>query len=474
MSLMNAGDPMSGLERLFWEKAPIPALQCQPDGQCLDANESAIEFFGLKLSKLRERTLMTLAVKSSQPALNQFLEKCASGAEQGAPEVIAFQCHDRSLRRCWVSGRALVSDVDAFSGTSLLLQFQAEQSKEVPQPQSPDSKLHHANDAIFVIDMNHRVQFWNAGSKRIFEWDEKEIIGAEITGFMFSNTPDIAPLLDSLRDIEHWSGEIGASTKSGEHKNIEARFNLLKDGEGRLEGILAIVTIDEHFSSIDVDLDTGRYIQITVDDDGEGMENSIKDKIFKPFFTTRPVGRGSGLGLTNVLGIVKSFNGFIQSHSQPGQGTKFDIFLPAIFEDESEHPVYDPADYQGSGETILIVDDEGAVRDTTQKLLVQNGYKTLKAVDGVDAVAVYGRNQDQIKIVITDLKMPNMDGISLVRILRNMNPGLPILVVSGHPDEHDVELLEPCSSIQVLEKPHKSSNLLHWVHQLLHQDEVRV
>ena len=234
------------------------------------------------------------------------------------------------------------------------------------------------------------------------------------------------------------------------------------------------VTIDEHYPSVDVDLDPGRYIQITVEDDGEGMDEAVQEKIFEPFFTTRPVGRGSGLGLTNVLGIVKSYNGFIQCHSQPGQGTQFDIFLPAVFEDEPAHPVYDPAEHQGNGETVLIVDDEGAVRDTTQKLLVQNGYKTLKAVDGVDAISVYGRNQDQIKIVVTDLKMPNMDGISLVRILRNMNPDLPIVIVSGHPDEHDLELLEPCSSIHILEKPHKSPDLLHWVHHLLHHNEMLV
>jgi two-component system cell cycle sensor histidine kinase/response regulator CckA len=148
------------------------------------------------------------------------------------------------------------------------------------------------------------------------------------------------------------------------------------------------------------------------------------------------------------------------------------VFIPAVIEKKPDEPVYSPSEQQGHGETVLIVDDEGAVRDTTQKLLNQNGYKTLKAVDRVDAVSVYGRNQDQIKVVVTDLKMPNMDGISLVRILRNMNPDLLILVVSGHPDEHDLEVLKPCSSIHLLEKPHKSQDLLHWVHHLLHHKEL--
>jgi two-component system cell cycle sensor histidine kinase/response regulator CckA len=495
--------------------------------------------------------------------------------------------------------------------------------------------LHYTNDAIFIMDLNRRIQFWNAGCERIFGWNRQEIIESEITEIIFDCNSEVLSLLDSMPDIEHWSGELGVTIKSGDHRKIEVRLNLLKDKDGKHDGVLAIVaditekhaleecyvraqrleslstlaagvahdlnnvftpvtmavellrsvelppdeledllqtvdgsvergsaiikqlvafgkgaegknivfqpkhlirevvniiqktfpqgievqsevlrdswvirgdqiqfhqllmnlflnardampkggkiqirtdnvTIDEHFPSIDIDLEPGRYIQVTVVDDGEGMEKEVQEKVFEPFFTTRPVGRGSGLGLTNVLGIVKSFNGFIQCQSEPGKGTKFEVFLPALFENESVHTAYDPADHQGNGETILIVDDEEAVRDTTQKLLLQNGYKTLKAVDGVDAISVYGRNQGQIKIVVTDLKMPNMDGISLVRILRNMNPDLPVLVVSGHPDEHDIELLEPYTSIHLLEKPHKSGDLLHWVHHLLHQDEVQV
>ena len=240
MSSMNAGDPTSGMERLFWEKAPIPALQCLPDGKCLDANESAVAFFDKELESLKQTSLISLAAKDSQAILNQFLEKCVSGKDCCGPVIIKFDCGDRSVRTCWVNARIVVTS--DYGDPVLLIQVQETKVPDIPQTQSPDSMLHYASDAIFVIDMNHRVQFWNAGAKRIFDWDEEETLGVEMAQLAFFNTPEITPLLDSLQDIEHWSGEIGATSKSGEHKNIEARFNLLKDSDGRLEGILAIVT----------------------------------------------------------------------------------------------------------------------------------------------------------------------------------------------------------------------------------------
>ena len=631
---MNADEPTSGLERLVWEKAPIPALICAPDGQCLDANKAATDFFDQCLADLKQCSLSSFCDEGSQLIVDQVLGQCLGNCDGDGPVAIDFDRVDGTVK-CLVSLQCLEGAGEANMPNSVLVQIQEIPLDEIFHTSSPDSKLHYTNDAIFILDLNRRLQFWNAGCERVFGWNHQETIGSEITEFIFDGNPEVLSLLGSIPDIEHWSGELGVETKSGDHRKIELRLNLLQDKDGKHDGVLAIVaditekhaleecyvraqrleslstlaagvahdlnnvftpvtmavellrsvdlppdeledlletvdgsiergsaiikqlvafgkgaegknivfqpkhlirevvniiqktlpqgieiqsevlreswvicgdqiqfhqllmnlflnardampnggkiqirtdnvTIDEHFPSIDIDLEPGRYIQVTVEDDGEGMDKEVQEKVFEPFFTTRPVGRGSGLGLTNVLGIVKSFNGFIQCQSQPGQGSKFEVFLPAVFENESEHPTYDPSDRQGNGETILIVDDEEAVRDTTQKLLVQNGYKTLKAVDGVDAISVYGRNQDQVKIVITDLKMPNMDGISLVRILRNMNPDLPVLVVSGHPDEHDTELIEPYSSIHFLEKPHKSVDLLHWVHHLLHQDEVQV
>ncbi len=625
---MNAGEPTTDLDRLSWEMAPVPALLCSPDGRCLDINRSAGSFLGKSLEEIRKCQLSDFAVHDDLSILEQMIKKCDVREHAGTPELMGIKSSKGQVQ-CLVNVRSLSPE---FSN-KLLIQIQEIPPDLHAAKSNSESKLHYTDDAIFVFDINDRIQFWNSGSRRLFGWEEKEILGLTVTESVFSNTPNIVPLLKSLRQAEHWSGELGAVTKTGEHRNLETRFNLLKDGEGRLEGILAIVvditekraveecyvrsqrleslstlaagvahdlnnvftpitmavellrnvdlppdemedllrtvdgsiergtaiikqlvafgkgaegenivfqpkhlvrevvnivqktfpqgievkseilrelwvirgdqiqfhqllmnlflnakdampqggalhlraqnvTIDEHFPSFDIDLDPGRYVQLTIEDDGEGMDKAVQEKMFEPFFTTRPVGRGSGLGLTNVLGIVKSFNGFIQCQSRPGEGTKFDVFIPAIFEDEPKHLEYNPADHRGNGETILIVDDEEAVRDTTQKLLVQNGYKTLKAVDGVDAVSVFGRNQGLIKLVLTDLKMPNMDGISLVRILRNMNHDLPILVVSGHPDEHDIEMLTPCASIHVLEKPHKSADLLHWVHRLLCKDQV--
>lgn len=631
---MKTGESTSNLERLICDHAPIPALICTLEGRCLDANKSAKDFFNKNSDDLKNYKLSSLVEAGSQQLLDKTLERCVTDSSAKRSVAMDFLRNGVAVR-CLVSLQCLKNSSELNGSSLVMIQIQEIPSDEIFHTSSPDSKLHYTNDAIFILDLNRRVQFWNTGCERVFGWNNQDTIGKEITEFVFAGNSKFLSLLGSMPEIEHWSGELGVETRSGDHRKIEVRLSLLKDKLGNHDGILAIVaditekhaleecyvraqrleslstlaagvahdlnnvftpvtmavellrsvelppdeladllktvdssiehgaaiikqlvafgkgaegenivfqpkhlirevvnivqktfpqgieihsevpreswvirgdqiqfhqllmnlflnardampnggsihirsdnvTIDEHFPSIDVDLEPGRYIQVTVEDNGEGMEKEIQEKVFEPFFTTRPVGRGSGLGLTNVLGIVKSFNGFIQCQSELEKGTKFEVFLPAVFENELEHAAYDPADHQGNGETILIVDDEEAVRDTTQKLLVQNGYKTLKAVDGVDAISVYGRNQDHIKIVVTDLKMPNMDGISLVRILRNMNPDLPILVVSGHPDEHDTELLQPYSSIHLLEKPHKSGDLLHSVHSLLHQNEVQV
>jgi len=194
--------------------------------------------------------------------------------------------------------------------------------------------------------------------------------------------------------------------------------------------------IDESYARMNIDSRPGRYVLITVADTGAGIPLEIIDKIFDPFFTTKEAGSGTGLGLSTVIGIVKSHGGFISVSSQPGTGSEFKVYVPAA-ESQSNALVRkaEPDTQSGLGELILVVDDEAAIREITRSALEATGYQVLTASDGTEAVALYAQRSTDIKVVITDIVMPYMDGIATIRALRKLNPLIDIIVSTGTGDK---------------------------------------
>lgn len=174
----------------------------------------------------------------------------------------------------------------------------------------------------------------------------------------------------------------------------------------------------------------GHYVLLTVTDTGTGIPPEIIDRIFEPFYTTKEFGKGTGLGLSTAMGIVQSHGGFIAVTSQPDQGTQFKIFLPAI---EATIPSHLEEEIlpQGRGETVLVVDDEAAILEITQNSLEAHGYHTIAAHDGVEAISLYMQHPQTINLVIMDMMMPSMDGSLAIRALKEINPEVRIVAVSG-------------------------------------------
>jgi two-component system, cell cycle sensor histidine kinase and response regulator CckA len=191
------------------------------------------------------------------------------------------------------------------------------------------------------------------------------------------------------------------------------------------------VSIDDNYARMNLEAKPGRFVLITIADSGTGISPNIINRIFEPFFTTKELGKGTGLGLSTALGIVKSHGGFINVYSEPARGTQFKIYLPA-----AESPFAVGADASaslplGRGELILVVDDEIAIREITKGTLEAYGYRALTAADGTEAVALYAQHKDDIKVVLTDLMMPYMDGPVTIRALRKLNPNVRIIASSG-------------------------------------------
>ena len=182
----------------------------------------------------------------------------------------------------------------------------------------------------------------------------------------------------------------------------------------------------------------GPYVVLTVTDDGTGMDERTMSKIFEPFFTTKPKGRGTGLGLATVFGIVEQSGGHVRVESAPGAGTTFEIFLPAV----AERPVrrdtpHDAAELHvpGGSETILLAEDDPELRLMTARALGSLGYTVLQATDGIDALRVAQDHQGSLDLLTTDMIMPAMGGTALARELSARRPGLKVLFMSGYTDD---------------------------------------
>jgi PAS domain S-box-containing protein len=217
--------------------------------------------------------------------------------------------------------------------------------------------------------------------------------------------------------------------------------------------------VDENYARMHLDAQVGSYIAITVGDTGVGIAPEILDRIFEPFYTTKEFGKGTGLGLSTVLGIIKSHGGFINVYSEIGKGSQFKVFLPAqqtpetLEEPEKELP-------SGNGELILVVDDEDSIRDITKTSLEIHNYKAITACDGIEAIALYAEHRDEISVVLTDMLMPSMDGLTTIRTLKKINPNVKIIAVSGLASTEKVNAAADIGVKAFLSKPYTAKQLL--------------
>jgi len=219
------------------------------------------------------------------------------------------------------------------------------------------------------------------------------------------------------------------------------------------------VQIDVVDSAKNLDARPGEYVCLTIHDNGAGIAPEVRARIFEPFFTTKPFGKGTGLGLAVVFGIIRQHRGWIECSSEPGEGTRFDIFLPRSLKPAGTVSPLPDALPIASSETILLVDDEPMIRELGRITLSKQGYRVLLAEDGLVAVEAYRTHRDSIDLVILDLSMPNMSGKEALKRLRAMNPEVRVLIASGYsPDQFEEGGLE--GALGYVSKPYKLPVLL--------------
>ncbi|MDZ8052922.1 MAG: PAS domain S-box protein [Aulosira sp. ZfuVER01] len=221
--------------------------------------------------------------------------------------------------------------------------------------------------------------------------------------------------------------------------------------------------LDENYARINLEAHVGSYIVIKISDTGTGIPSELMERIFDPFFTTKEVGKGTGLGLATVLGIVKNHGGFVKVDSEVGKGTQFEVFLPAV-EGAVSQPNSENELPTGNDELILIVDDEQSIQEITKTSLENYNYRTLLASDGIEAIATYAKHKEEISIVLIDLMMPNLDGLTAIRAMQLINPQVKVIPTSGLPASAQKAL--PANIKTFLLKPYTLEELLNAINSI--------
>jgi two-component system, cell cycle sensor histidine kinase and response regulator CckA len=244
---------------------------------------------------------------------------------------------------------------------------------------------------------------------------------------------------------------------------VNAR-DAMPDG-GRLAIETANAAMDDDYVRVHAGSAAGRYVCIAVTDTGQGMTREVRTHIFEPFFTTKEPGKGTGLGLSTVYGIVKQSDGFIYVYSEPGHGTTFKIYLPAV-EGEVERPA-EPLPPRRGSETILLVEDEEGLRELIGELLVENGYNVLTAENPTRAIQIAEQHPGPIDLLLTDVVMPQMNGREMAGRVKTLRPDVRVLYMSGYTEDAIAHRGVLDAGVSLISKPFTQESLARKLRELL-------
>jgi CheY-like chemotaxis protein len=217
----------------------------------------------------------------------------------------------------------------------------------------------------------------------------------------------------------------------------------------------------------DVTIHRGSYVMLAVSDNGVGMNDATKQRLFEPFFTTKEHGKGTGLGLATVYGIVKQSGGYIWVFSDPGKGAAFKIYLPRVHAGEDAVAAAVVEEAATGTETVLVVEDEEGVRLLTRRVLERAGYRVFDASNPEQAAQIFERHMSEFKLLVTDVIMPGSSGPSLYERLARQRPDLKVLYVSGYTDDSIVHQGQLAAGVDLLQKPFTADALNRRVREVL-------
>jgi CheY-like chemotaxis protein len=257
-------------------------------------------------------------------------------------------------------------------------------------------------------------------------------------------------------------------------------MNLCTNAWHALRGRSGLITVgleevepDQDFIRQHPDLRSGRYVRLTVADDGCGMDEATLGRIFEPFFTTKAVGEGTGLGLAVVHGIVRSYDGCIVVQSQPGVGTSFQLYFPVFAAEAPAAAPPPPTAPRGGGEHILFVDDEEPLARLGTRMLERLGYRVTPHTDPAEALAVFRARPTDFDLVVVDYNMPGLNGTEFGAQVLEVRPVQRIILATGYSANLTPEAARDLGFRELMPKPYDLNRLGETVHRALHGDDLR-
>jgi PAS domain S-box-containing protein len=470
----------------LFQDAPIGVAFADAHGVLREANTAFARFFGLS-GALTGQNVIQLVEVGDRNQVQDLITRSAKGESIGRPLDLRFG--ENRMAEMFASPMAegaLLYLMDVSEQKQLELKF-AQSQKMQAVGQLAGGVAHDFNNLLTVIIGNcefllMRHPAGDPSFKEINEVHQNALRAATLVGQLLAFSrkqtmqPKVLALGDMLSELTQMLRRLlreGITLKldngadlwpvhADEAQISNAIINLVVNARDAMPtgGVVTILTSNET-STHAVSLGTaimppGEYVKIEVSDTGTGIAEEHKGKVFDPFFTTKPVGQGTGLGLATVYGIVKQSGGFITMDTEVGRGTSFKIYLPrhrveagAQTADAAPLP---PRDVTGQ-DTILLVEDEEAVRSFAARALRLRGYHVLEASGGEEALEIVTKGAQEIDLLITDVVMPNMDGPTLVRHVKELKPELAIIFMSGYAEEAFRRNEENASDLHFLPKP---------------------
>jgi two-component system cell cycle sensor histidine kinase/response regulator CckA len=476
----------------LFRDAPMGVAFADALGLISDANAALAKFFGAS-GALAGKNFGDLVEAGDRAQVMALIAKAAAGAMGlGAIELRGLKTANGEERMAELlaspmAGKAILYLVDVSEQKALETKF-AQSQKMQAVGQLAGGVAHDFNNLLTVIIGNcefllMRHQAGDPSFKEINEVHQNALRAAALVSQLlaFSRKQTMQPKVLALGEV---IGELAQMLRrlvgEGITLNVErdpdlwpvhadeaqlgnAIINLVVNARDAMPsgGTVTIKTANESVTQASAlgtaIMPAGDYVRIEVADTGTGMSKEIQSKIFDPFFTTKPVGQGTGLGLATVYGIVKQSGGFITVYSEMGQGTCFKIYLPRRKVDAGESAPAEAApavtrDVTGQ-DTILLVEDEEAVRSFAARALRMRGYNVLEASGGEEALEIVRNDATKIDLVITDVVMPNMDGPTMVRHVKQLKPNLAVIFMSGYAEEAFRRNDQNSEDIHFLPKP---------------------
>ncbi|HVP84793.1 MAG TPA: ATP-binding protein [Rhizomicrobium sp.] len=475
----------------LFRDAPVGVALADENGKIFEANRAFADFFDLPGAGT-SRILGDLIETADKQALADLLSK-GGAASTGPIELRAGGRTDRTAdiyASPFAAGDirfVLLYLIDVSEQKALELKF-AQSQKMQAVGQLAGGVAHDFNNLLTVIIGNSefllmRHQAGDPSFKEINEIHQNALRAAQLVGQLLAFSrkqtlqPRVLALADVVTELSHMLRRLlreGIDLKVENQSDLwpvnadetqlsNAIINMVVNARDAMpKGGSVTITTSNEITAEPQALGTavmppGEYVRIEVADTGTGMDKETMAKIFDPFFTTKAVGQGTGLGLATVYGIVKQSGGFITVDSEPGKGTAFRIYLPRHYVDTTAPAIEEPQqtaarDVTGQ-DTILLVEDEEAVRSFAARALRMRGYNVLEADGGEEALAIMEKQAGEIALVISDVVMPNMDGPTLVRAVRRLRPDMKVMFMSGYAEEAFRRNEEKAEDFHFLPKP---------------------